>query len=116
MLAGFDTTLGKSGEVGGHDDGKVKNPSKVTVSKSVVKKAKKLKAGKSLKLKAKQTGSKVKKRRALSYESSNPAIATVSKKGVVTAKKAGTSVVTVIYKKKTAKKRGFWHDGGSQVT
>lgn len=90
MLAGFDTTLGKSGEVGGHDDGKVKNPSKVTVSKSVVKKAKKLKAGKSLKLKAKQTGSKVKKRRALSYESSNPAIATVSKKGVVKGKAKGT--------------------------
>ena len=73
--------------------GKVKNPSKVTVKSSIVKKAKKLKKGKSLRLKAKQVGKNVKKRRAVSYESTDTKIATVSKKGVIKAKAKGTCYV-----------------------
>ena len=63
--------------------GKNGNHKKVTVSKKVVKKAKNLKAGKTLKLKAKAVGKRVKKHRAVIYETSNAKVATVSKKGVV---------------------------------
>ena len=74
--------------------GKVGNHKKVTVKKSVIKKAKKLKAGKSLKLKAKAVPQskkrKVKKHVAVRYESTNTNIVTVSKKGVVKAKAKGT--------------------------
>lgn len=56
-----------------------------------------LKKGKTFKLGAKQTAAskklKVTKHRALAYESSNTQIATVSKKGVVKAKKKGTCYV-----------------------
>ena len=68
--------------------GKYNNPKKVTS-----KKPKTLKKGKSFKLKAKQTGKKVKKHRVLSYESSNTKVATVSKKGVIKAKAKGTCYV-----------------------
>ena len=64
--------------------------------KKSVKKAKKLKAGKSLKLKAKalkKRGTKVKKYAALRYESSDPAVATVSAKGVVRGVSKGTAYV-----------------------
>ena len=50
-------------------------------------------AGKSLRLKAKQVGKNVKKRRAVSYESTDTKIATVSKKGVIKAKAKGTCYV-----------------------
>ena len=77
--------------------GKAGNHKKVTVSKSVIKKAKKLKKGKSLKLKAKAVPQsrklKVKKHRAVAYESSNINIATVSKKGVVKAKNKGACYI-----------------------
>ena len=77
--------------------GKVGNHKKVTVSSSVIKKAKKLKKGKTLKLKAKAVPQskklKVKKHRAVLYESSNINIATVSKKGVVKAKNKGTCYI-----------------------
>ena len=73
--------------------GKVRNPSKVTVKSPVVRKAKSLKKGKSLSLKAKQTGEGVKKHRVLKYESTAPEIATVSKKGVIKAKSKGTCYV-----------------------
>jgi hypothetical protein len=77
--------------------GKVGNHKSVTVKKSVIKKAKKLKVGKSLKLNAKAVPQskklKVKKHVAVRYESTDSAIATVSKKGVVKAKKKGTCSV-----------------------
>ena len=88
--------------------GKVGNYKSVTVSKSVINKAKKLKAGKSLKLKAKavrQSGKlKVKKHRGLEYVSSNKNVATVTKKGVIKAISKGTCDVYVyaqngVYKK-----------------
>ena len=63
-------------------------------SKSITKVAgKSLKKGKSLRLKAKQVGKSVKKHRALSYESTNTKIATVSMKGVIKAKAKGTCYV-----------------------
>jgi len=73
--------------------GKNGNPTKVTVKKSVIKKAKALKAGKTLKLKAKAVGKRVKKHRAVIYESTNTNVATVSKKGVVKAKAKGSCYV-----------------------
>ena len=67
--------------------GKVGNPTKVTT------KAKKnkvtVKAKKTFKLAAKQAGKKIKKHRAVSYESSNPAVATVTTKGVIKGVKKG---------------------------
>ena len=77
--------------------GKVGNYKSVTVKKTVVTKAGKLKAGSKLSLGAKAVKAskklKVKKRRALKYESSDTAVATVSSKGVITAKAAGTCYV-----------------------
>ena len=77
--------------------GKVGNYKSVTVKKAVVNKAGKLKVGGKLSLKAKavKTSKKLKvtKRRALKYESDDTAVATVSSKGVITAKAAGTCYV-----------------------
>ena len=76
--------------------GKVGNHKSIKVSKSVIKKAKSLKKGKTLKLKAKAVKAsqlKVRTHRKVAYESSNPKIATVSKKGVVKAKKKGKCYV-----------------------
>ena len=74
--------------------GKVGNYKKVTVSKAVTKKAKSLKVGKTLKLSAKQVKSgKVKKHRGIAYESSNPAIATVTGKGKVRGINRGTCCI-----------------------
>ena len=75
--------------------GKVGNHKKVTVKKAVIKKAKKLKKGKTLKLKAKAVKAKlkVKNHRKVFYESSNPAVATVSKAGVVKGVKKGTCYI-----------------------
>ena len=77
--------------------GKVGNNKSVTVTKKVVNKAKKLKKGKTLKLKAKAIAKskdlKVKKHRSVRYESTNTKIATVSKAGVVKAKKKGTCYI-----------------------
>lgn len=73
------------------------NPKAVKVTKP--KKAKATVAvGKTAKIKAKVTkagGAKVKKHRALSYESRNPAVATVSAKGVITGVKKGSTTVYV---------------------
>ena len=67
--------------------GKVGNPTKITT------KAKKnkvtVKAKKTFKLAAKQAGKKLKKHRAVSYETSNAKVATVSKKGVIKGVKKG---------------------------
>ena len=72
-------------------DGKTGNPTKVTT------KAKKnkvtVKVKKTFKLTAKQVGKKVKKHRAIKYESTNPTIATVSSKGVIKGVKKGTCYV-----------------------
>ena len=66
---------------------KVGNPTKITT------KAKKnkvmVKVKKTFKLAAKQAGKKIKKHRAVSYESSNPAVATVTAKGVIKGVKKG---------------------------
>lgn len=74
--------------------GKVGNDKSISVDKSVIKKAKKLKAGKSLKVEAKAVPQskklKVKKHVAVRYESTDATIATVTKKGKITAKKKGT--------------------------
>ena len=77
--------------------GKVGNHKKVTVKKSVIKKAKKLKKGKTLKLKAKAVPQakklKVRKHRAVRYETSNPAVAQVNGKGTVKGVGKGTCFV-----------------------
>lgn len=75
---------------------KAGNYKSVSVTKTVVKKAKKMKAGKSLKLKAKAVKSgktKVKKHVSLRYESSNTNVATVTKSGVVKAGKKGSCYI-----------------------
>lgn len=77
--------------------GKVGNHKKVTVKKSVIKKAKKLKKGKTIKLKAKAKAEsrklKVKKHRAIKYETSNPKVAKVNGKGAVKGVGKGTCFV-----------------------
>ena len=77
--------------------GKIGNHKKVTVKKSVTKKAKKLKKGKTLKLKAKAVPQakklKVKKHRAIMYETSNPAVAQVNSKGAVKGVGKGTCYI-----------------------
>ncbi|MBP3913226.1 MAG: Ig-like domain-containing protein, partial [Lachnospiraceae bacterium] len=54
-----------------------------------------LKKGKKFQIKAKavKRGKKAKAHRKMSYESADPTIATVSKKGKVTAKKKGTTTI-----------------------
>ena len=73
--------------------GKAGNPKKLTTkakgSKVTIKK------GKTYKLAAKQTGKSVKKHRVIKYESSNPAIATVSKKGVIKGRSKGSCKIYV---------------------
>lgn len=77
--------------------GKVGNYKKVTVKRSVVNAARKLRKGKSLKLKAKATpqSSKIKVRKhvAIRYASSNPKVAKVNNSGKITAKKKGACYV-----------------------
>ncbi len=73
--------------------GKNGNPTKISVKKSVTVKVKK-----TVKLKAKQitsSGKKIRKHRKLQYETSDPTIATVSKKGVIKGKKKGKCTVYV---------------------
>ena len=69
----------------------------MTVTKKALASAKKLKKGKSLKLNTKTLAQskklKVKKHRAVAYESTNTKIATINKKGVITAKKNGTCYI-----------------------
>ena len=77
--------------------GKVGNHKKVKIKKSVIKKAKALKKGKTLRLKAKLVSQskkqKVKKHVGLRYESTDTQIATVSGKGVIKAQNSGTCYV-----------------------
>ena len=78
-------------------DGKVGNPKSVTVKKAIITKAKELKKGKKLSLKATAVPQskklKVKKHVAVRYETTNKKIATVTAKGVVKARKKGTCYV-----------------------
>ena len=76
--------------------GKVGNYKSVSIKKSVLTKAKKLKAGKKLKLNAKSIRAsklKVKIHRTLRYESTNTSVAEVTKKGIIKTKKKGTCYV-----------------------
>ena len=75
---------------------KKSNPSSVSVSSTVKKKAARLKKSKSLKLSAKvkcKKGCKYSKHVGLRYESSDPSIVTVSSKGVIKGKSKGTAKV-----------------------
>jgi uncharacterized protein YjdB len=66
------------------------------VTATVLKKSKAtIKRGKTVKIKAKQNGKNIKKYRILRYESANPAVATVSSKGVVKGVKAGKTKIYV---------------------
>ena len=69
--------------------GKYGNYKKVTASKKKVS----VKRKKTLSLKAKAVGTKVKRHRKLAYESSNPAIATVSRTGKIRGLKKGTCYI-----------------------
>lgn len=71
--------------------------------KKVTKKTYTLAKGKTASLKVSVNPSKAKK--SVSYKSSNKKIATVSKKGKVTAKKTGTAKITVTVKGKNGKKK-----------
>lgn len=71
--------------------------------KKVTKKTYTLAKGKTASLKVSVNPSKAKK--SVSFKSSNKKIATVSKKGRVTAKKTGTAKITVIVKGKNGKKK-----------
>ena len=64
------------------------NPTKLTVKKPMS-----LTKGKKFRLAAKQTGKKVKKHRAIRYESSDTKIASVSGSGVITARSKGNCYV-----------------------
>ena len=75
--------------------GKAGNYTRVSVSKNAVKKAKKLKAGKTLKLKGKAVGKRVKKHVKVRYESTNPNVATVTSGGKVKAVSKGKANITV---------------------
>ncbi len=93
---GYDQVIAKSKVVhAATTGGKVTNPKKVTVD---AKKAT-IKKGKSYTIKAKlvsaDTKLALKKHRALSFESSNTKIATVSKKGVVKGVAKGTATIYV---------------------
>ncbi len=72
--------------------GKVGNAKAVKVNKSKVTLAKK---GKKFTIKAKEVkkDKTIKRHRKVAFESSNPKVATVSSKGVVTAKKKGTCYI-----------------------
>ena len=77
------------------EGGKNTNPKSVKVNKRTVK----IKNGKKFKIKSKivkaSSGKKLANHRRLSYESTNKEIATVSKKGVIKGKKAGTCYIYV---------------------
>ncbi|MBR0398404.1 MAG: Ig-like domain-containing protein [Eubacterium sp.] len=79
------------------------NPAKLSGLKSSIV----VKAGKKAKLSVKQSagaGTKVKKYRAVSFESSNPSVASVTKKGMVKARKKGTCIIYVYAQNGLSKK------------
>lgn len=74
--------------------------------KKVTKKTYTLKAGKTAKITVAVTPAKAKK--SVSFKSGKKAVATVSKTGKVTAKKAGTAKITVTVTGKNKKKKSTW--------
>lgn len=76
----------KGGNAGNCKKVKITKPGKAKLS---------LKAGKSYKIKAKATGQIVKKKRGLRYESTAPAVATVTSKGKIKAVSAGNCSIRV---------------------
>ena len=83
----------KGGSFGNAKSVTLKTSSKLKKKKGVY--TLKIKKGKTYKLKAseKKEGKKIKKHRAIAYETSNTAIATVSRKGVIKGKKKGTCYI-----------------------
>ena len=93
---GYDKTIAKSKVIHAcTTGGKVTNPKKVTVNA----KSATIKKGKKYTIKAKQVSANtkltLKKHRALSYESSNTKVVTVTKKGVVKGVKKGKATIYV---------------------
>ena len=88
--------------------GKVGNHKSVSVSKTVIKKAKSLKKGETLKLGAKTAVQskklKVKQHRGLKYEITDTKTATVSKNGVIKGKKKGSCYVYIYAQNGVSKK------------
>lgn len=75
-------------------------------NKTVTKKTYSLKKGKKATVKVSVTPIKAKK--SIVFKSSNKKVATVSRKGVVTAKKAGIAKISVVVKGKNGKKKSTW--------
>ena len=76
--------------------GKAGNHKKVVIKKSILKKARNLKRGKTLKINARVVNAstlRVSKHRGIAFESSNKNVASVSRKGLVKAKKKGRCFV-----------------------
>jgi hypothetical protein len=73
----------------------VYNVTKMTVSKSVKNKLKKLKKNRTLQLKVSVTPKAIQKQVTLKYKSNKTKVATVSKTGKIKAKKKGTATITV---------------------
>lgn len=84
----------------------VKSVSVKIGGKKVTKKTYSLTKGKTASLKVTVKPSKA--RKSVSYKSSNKKIATVSKKGKVTAKKTGTAKIKITVKGKNGKKKSTW--------
>lgn len=85
---------------------KVKSVTVKIGSKTVTKKTYSLKKGKSVTLKVTVNPKAAKK--AIAYKTDKKAVATVSKKGKVTAKKAGTAKITITVTGKDKKKKTTW--------
>lgn len=85
---------------------KVKSVSLKIGKKKVTKKTYTLKKGKKATIKVTVTPAKAKKK--VTFKSSKKSVATVSKKGKVTAKKAGTAKITVTVTGKNKKKKTTW--------
>lgn len=85
---------------------KIKSVSVKVSGKKVTKKTYTLSKGKKAVLKVSVNPSKAKK--SVTYKSSNKKIATVSKKGKITAKKKGTAKITITVRGKNGKKKTTW--------
>ena len=102
------TTAFNSGMISANAASKkaVKTVSVKIGSKNVTKKTYKMTQGTSAKLKVTVKPAAAKK--SITYKSSKKGVATVSKKGKVTAKAAGTAKITVTVKGKNGKKKSTW--------
>ncbi len=100
------TALVPSGDASAASAKKVKKVVLKIGKKKVTKKTYTLKKGKKETIKVVVTPSKAKK--SVSFKSSKKSVATVTKKGKVTAKKAGTAKITVTVTGKNKKKKSTW--------